>query len=365
MTETTAYAPTISLQRLGVVMRGDDTNPDEAWGVLNPATARSQSGELFLFPRIVADGNLSRIGIARVLFDDEGIPRGVERLGYALEPDMWYERNPRTAGCEDPRITFIPALGLYVMAYSAYGPRSSRVALATSPNLMDWTRLGLVKFADERGIDWNIFDNKDAFFFPEPVAAPDGRLSLAFAHRPTFQISWLTGGMSGTGEDTIAVLPENWTEERPGIWISYCPLDTLESAAANLVQMEQHTPVAFSEHDWEALKIGGGTQPVQLNNGNYLTMFHGVSGRIVAGQDHQSGVHYSAGYMVHDHDDPTKVVYRSAEPVLTPELAEEREGIVGNVVFPTALDDHGNGTVDVYYGMADARIGVARLTIQP
>jgi beta-1,2-mannobiose phosphorylase / 1,2-beta-oligomannan phosphorylase len=37
-------------------------------------------------------------------------------------------------------------------------------------------------------------------------------------------------------------------------------------------------------------------------------------------------------------------------------------GIVPNVVFPTALDERADGTADVYYGMADSRIGVARLT---
>jgi predicted GH43/DUF377 family glycosyl hydrolase len=53
--------------------------------------------------------------------------------------------------------------------------------------------------------------------------------------------------------------------------------------------------------------------------------------------------------------------------VLTPELHEEREGAVANVVFPTAIDrrdDIGFPTrFDVYYGMADSRIGVARLDL--
>jgi predicted GH43/DUF377 family glycosyl hydrolase len=52
----------------------------------------------------------------------------------------------------------------------------------------------------------------------------------------------------------------------------------------------------------------------------------------------------------------TRVVARSRVPLLAPETPGEREGIVGNVVFPTAIDGE-----DVYYGMADARIGVARL----
>jgi len=36
---------------------------------------------------LVAKGNYSRIGIARVQFDESGDPCGVERLGIALEPE--------------------------------------------------------------------------------------------------------------------------------------------------------------------------------------------------------------------------------------------------------------------------------------
>ena len=66
-------------------------NPLEAEGVLNPAAARGPDGQLYLFPRLVARGNHSRIGIARVLFDEIGDPVGVKRLGIALEPEMDYE----------------------------------------------------------------------------------------------------------------------------------------------------------------------------------------------------------------------------------------------------------------------------------
>jgi predicted GH43/DUF377 family glycosyl hydrolase len=53
--------------------------------------------------------------------------------------------------------------------------------------------------------------------------------------------------------------------------------------------------------------------------------------------------------------------------VLTPELPKERHGIVANVVFPTGIDKRDDlGTpdrFDVYYGMADNRIGAARFDL--
>ncbi|MGB7266901.1 MAG: hypothetical protein WBC92_15410, partial [Terracidiphilus sp.] len=74
---------------------------------------------------------------------------------------------------------------------------------------------------------------------------------------------------------------------------------------------------------------------------------------------------YSAGVMVLSKKHPQVIRYRSAEPVLQPESPQERSGTIANVVFPTGIDRRDDlGTLDrfdVYYGMADSRIGVARL----
>ena len=71
------------------------------------------------------------------------------------------------------------------------------------------------------------------------------------------------------------------------------------------------------------------------------------------------------GVLVLAKEHPEEVLYRSAEPVLTPMLAQERSGIIANAVFPTGIDwrdDLGSlDRLDIYYGMADSRIGVARL----
>ena len=72
----TASTPTTSegfpyrLERAGVIMTPEPGNPDEAEGVLNPASGRGADGELYLLPRLVADGNVSRVGLARVVAHD-------------------------------------------------------------------------------------------------------------------------------------------------------------------------------------------------------------------------------------------------------------------------------------------------------
>ena len=114
-------------------MSPEPGNPHEVEGVLNPAAARGLDGQLYLFPRLVARGNYSRIGIVRVKFDQAGDPCGVERLGIALEPKAGYERRPDgSGGCEDPRVTFVEPLGHYVMTYTALSPHGPRIALAVS-----------------------------------------------------------------------------------------------------------------------------------------------------------------------------------------------------------------------------------------
>jgi predicted GH43/DUF377 family glycosyl hydrolase len=310
--------PPYVLERLGTVMEPDPNDAQEAWGVLNPAAARGRDGELYLFPRLVAEGNFSRIGRARVLFEGDR-PTGVERLGVVLDPDETWEQNEETGGgVEDPRITFVAELDTYVMAYAAYGPLGPRVALAASFDLEAWERLGPAQFASEPQPNVDTVTNKDAVLFPELVPAPDGSPSYALLHRPTFGLP----------------------NEQPGIWVSFAAAD-----GGVPTRFGQHRPVAFPAQRWEAAKIGAGTPPVRTAEG-WLVVHHGVSAEL----------HYSAGALVLDTVDVTRVVARSRAPLLAPETKGEREGIVENVVFPTAIDGE-----DVYYGMADARIGVARL----
>jgi beta-1,2-mannobiose phosphorylase / 1,2-beta-oligomannan phosphorylase len=64
--------------------------------------------------------------------------------------------------------------------------------------------------------------------------------------------------------------------------------------------------------------------------------------------------------MLLDADDPSRVLARTEKPILAPDTADERHGVVSNVVFPTAIESI-DGVHYVFYGMADAKIGVARL----
>lgn len=351
-----ATNPPFTLRRLGQIMTGDPADPKEALGVLNPACARDRAGKLLLYPRIVAAKNYSRIGLASVCFDGER-PVGVARLGYALEPDEAFERNVDTAGVEDPRVTYIAAIDRYIMTYTAFGPLGPRAALAISDDGYRWRRLGQAKFAyDARyRTDFDLYPNKDAALFPEPVLDPHGRLALALLHRPDFNVDWWHN-------PPLPVQPYGVSETRPTIWISYTPLEAVSAAEHNLLFWFDHHEVVVPEQPWESIKLGAGPPPIATPLG-WLLFYHGVGPTVLPDGSHGPRPTYAAGALVLDRHDPRRVLYRSPEPIMAPELDNEREGIVSNVVFPTGLDPRGGGRVDVYYGMADARIGAATLEV--
>jgi predicted GH43/DUF377 family glycosyl hydrolase len=236
----------------------------------------------------------------------------INKLGYAvskdgvnfnrLEQPILKNDVPQEArGPEDPRIVKIGET--FYMMYTGYGGRFGgdyRISLATSNNLIDWQRQGVM--LDE--------PNKDASLFPEKI----GGKYLMFHRRS------------------------------PDIWLA---------DSDDLIHWDNHQLVmkALPDSDWENEKIGIGGPPIKTEHG-WLLIYHGVS------KDHR----YSLGIALLDLDDPTRVIARKAEPLLAPELKWEINGYVPNVVFScgqVVID----AELFVYYGGADTAIGVAKIPI--
>ena len=108
---------------------------------------------------------------------------------------------------------------------------------------------------------------------------------------------------------------------------------------------------------WQSLKIGGGPAPIETTVG-WLMFYHGVTQTC-------NGYVYSMGGVILDQDQPSRVRYRSANYLLTPEEWYEERGFVGNVIFPCAtLHDAGTGKIAIYYGAADTYVGIAFTTVE-
>jgi len=285
-----------------------EPRPHIAWekdAVLNAAACHD--GRLFhVFYRAVAhnpgDPNRSCIGHA---WSSDGI-----HFEQADEPILWSNTCPEEArGVEDPRITFLE--GQYHLLYTAYSGSHTQVARATSTDLHNWTRHG-VMFGHE------LFgNNKNATLFPEKI---DGRYALI--HRPMGYRDWND-------------------EECLDMWLSF---------SDDLKHWDGHRPILRCRHgevDWEHRKIGLGGTPMKTDKG-WLTVYHAVDGNSI----------YRLGLALLDLERPTKVIWRTDEPILQPEADWELAGDVNNVVFTCGhvlLDK----TLWVYYGGADTVIGVA------
>jgi len=338
-------------------MEPQPDNPLETEGVLNPAAIRGSDGELYLFPRLVASGNHSRIGIARVRFNGDGDPIGVERLGIALEPKADYEHGlDGIGGCEDPRITFVDELRCYVMTYVALSDVGPRIAIATSSDLFHWERHGLADFSSYHGIDFDDVDDKDASLFPCAVSGPSGHRELAVLHRPHFR-------GRGPGDTANVSSSRSADLDRRSIWISYLKLPSPGHLPQQLGSFAGHCPLASPLKSWEYLKIGAGTPPILTPHG-WLLVYHGVS-EVAKPNNSGKELCYSAGVMVLSGINPRLVLYRSPCPLLTLQKTEEEAGPKSNVVFPTGIDrrdDLGKpNRFDIYFGMGDTRIGAASI----
>lgn len=107
---------------------------------------------------------------------------------------------------------------------------------------------------------------------------------------------------------------------------------------------------------WQSVKIGAGAAPIETSEG-WILFYHGVSSTC-------NGFVYSFGAAILDIDNPSKVLYRTRDYLLTPEKEYETRGFVPNVAFPCAtLCDAETGRIAIYYGAADTFLALAYTTV--
>ena len=129
--------------------------------------------------------------------------------------------------------------------------------------------------------------------------------------------------------------------------------DIFLSESPDLIYWGRHRHVMGRGREWwESVKIGAGPAPIETTEG-WLLLYHGVSGTC-------NGFVYSMGGAILDIDEPSRVLYRCENYLLTPEAPYETAGFVPNVVFPCAtLQDEETGRIAIYYGAADTHVGLA------
>ena len=275
--------------------------------VLNTAAVRIRD-RVYLLYRAFGDDEVSRIGLA--------ITDGYRVLERLPEPVFTPHDEKDKKGVEDPRTVIIE--DKIYMLYTAYDGAIAQISAAsiTVDDFLNrrwdrWERMGFA-FRD-------IWD-KDAILFPEKIK---GRYVIY--HRI-----------------------------EPSIWVSH--LDKLEFPAPK----EKHSIILGprSGRMWDSLKIGAGSQPIKTKYG-WLLIYHGVDRDRV----------YRLGVILTDLNNPERLLYRSPNPVLSPETAYEigdEHCWVTRVVFTCGavpVEDKpvldAGDEVLVYYGAADTYVCLA------
>jgi predicted GH43/DUF377 family glycosyl hydrolase len=101
---------------------------------------------------------------------------------------------------------------------------------------------------------------------------------------------------------------------------------------------------------WEFIQIGNCGSPLETDKG-WIVLTHGV------GPMRQ----YCIGALLLDLENPSRVIARLEEPLLTPR-EEEREGYVPNVVYTCGAIFH-NSDLVIPYGMSDISSGIATVKV--
>jgi predicted GH43/DUF377 family glycosyl hydrolase len=273
--------------------------PYAVHSVFNAGATRLPDGTTLLLCRVEDRSGLSHLCAARSA-------NGVD--GWVVDPEPTLLPDPKHYpeelwGIEDPRITFVPELGRYAIAYTAFGKAGPGVALALTEDFRSFERLGLVAQPED----------KDAALLPRRV---DGNFALL--HRPM-------------------------THGRGDIWLSFSP---------DLRSWGGHRPVLQARRGgwWDANKVGLSPPLIETPRG-WLMLYHGV-------RQTASGSIYRLGMALLDLDRPDRCLLRGGSWIFGPEAVYEREGDVANVAFPCGYTLDGD-TLNLYYGAADTSIALA------
>jgi predicted GH43/DUF377 family glycosyl hydrolase len=192
--------------------------------------------------------------------------------------------------------------GQYYVTYTAFSRRGPRIALASTKDFLRFEKYGLV--GPER-------HDKDCVLFPEQI---NGRIVMLHRLGSTVQIAYF--------DSMDAVRNSN------RFWSEY-------------VTHYRDFEIMRPQFSWDEWKIGAGPAPIKTDRG-WLVIYHGVSAERV----------YRAGAVLLDLENPARVLARTREPFLEPEMEFEKRGMVPNVVFPTGAVLW-NGDLLIYYGGAD------------
>jgi len=321
---------------------------------------------------IVKDGKVYVLYRAE---DDNGAGIGgfTSRLGLAVSEDgIHFKKMPEPVffpaedaqknaewegGCEDPRIVETED-GTYVLLYTQYRNRTNWgrgvcLGMATSTDLVHWAKQGpVVVMKDGKQVKT---PRKSASLICKVVG---GRLIAAKINGRY----WMY-----VGEGAIRLYSTKdllkW-EPEPGT-----PLDQLDKNATQLRGLDPKNTdkdVLLAKRDGKFdSDFPEGGPPALLTDRGIVLLYNGKNVKVALDGIGVGAAAYSGGQALFSATDPSKLLDRTEEPFIKPELPWEKSGqykagttfIEGLVLFKNQWF--------LYYGCADTFVGVATAPVQP
>lgn len=274
--------------------------------VFNAGAVKLSDGETLLLCRVEDRSGLSHLCAARSV-------NGID--GWRMDSEPTLMANPSDYpeeiwGIEDPRITYVPELEQYAIAYTSFARGGPGVSLALTRDFRSFERFGVIMPPED----------KDAALLPRRING-----YWAMIHRP----------VTPTGAH---------------MWISYSP---------DLRHWGNHKVILEARRGgwWDANKIGLCSPPIETPKG-WLTIYHGV-------RQTASGCIYRLGLALFDREKPEVCLQRGDSWMFGPEAPYERNGDVKDVVFPCGQTIAADGdTIHLYYGAADFCVAMATGSIR-
>ncbi len=282
--------------------------PNDATLIFNAGVTKYQGKYVMMFRN---DYNYTKQGP----FGFEGTNIG---LAYSNDGILWEVQSKQCLRLEDkeiirvydPRLTAMD--GKCYLCFAVDTHHGLRGGIAVTEDFEEFEVLSM-----------SVPDNRNMVLFPERIDGKYVRLERPF---PVYS----RGG-----------------KDRFDIWISDSP-DLQYWGNSKLLLTVEDVPFAND-------KIGPAAPPIKTGQG-WLTTFHAVDLDPSRGKNGWEDVwkkRYTAGLMLLDLEDPSKIIGIYQEPLIAPETQYEKDGFRNDVIFPGGMILEDNGEVKIYYGAAD------------
>ena len=319
---------------------------------MNQANVRWEESDAFNPAAVVKDGKIY------VLYRAEdnsatGIGRRVSRVALAesidgitmtkhSEPILYPDDDDYSktyewpGGCEDPRVA-VTEDGTYVIFYTGWDRSTARQCVATSTDLLTWTKHGPIFREAYNGKYLNMWNKATSI-----VTRLKGDEQVIAEMNVEYQgTNWKYFMYWGERSTKVAVSNDlvNWTP--------------LEDGNGNLLVLANTRKGYF---DSSLVECG---PPAVITDKGILLLYNGKNATNADADPRFNKGTYSAGQMLFDLNDPCKLLERTDVPFFRPMDDFEKSGqYVDGTVFIEGLVYYQNKWF-LYYGCADSKVGVA------